>query len=39
MKPSEYYQKEMYFWKYSLSQTKIMMEEKCVYEDFILIKN
>jgi len=39
MKPSEYYQKEMYFWTYSRNQTEIMMNEKCVYNDFKLIKN
>ena len=39
MKLSEYYQREMYFWTYSRNQTEIMMNEKCVYNDFKLIKN
>ena len=39
MKPSEYYQREMYFWHYSDNQIKAMMEEKCTYDDFQLIKN
>lgn len=39
MKPSQYYRGEMYFWQYSDHQVRNMMEEKCDFNDFKLIKN
>ena len=39
MKPSQYYRGEMYVWQYSDHQVRVMMEEKCDFNDFQLIKN
>ena len=38
MKPSEYYQGEMYLWVNSGEQRKLMLEEKCDFSQFKLIK-
>ena len=38
MKPSEFYQGEMYFWANTKSQVKIMMNEYCDFNQFQLIK-
>ena len=39
MKPSEKYQGEMYFWLFSREQVKLMLEEKCDFSDFKLMKS
>ena len=38
MKPSQNYQGEMYYWSFSPDQIKLMLEEKCEFSDFKLIK-
>lgn len=38
MKPSDYYRGEMYSWHYSDNQVRAMMEEKCQFSDFKLLK-
>ena len=39
MKPSEKYQGEMYYWLFSREQVKLMLEEKCDFSDFKLMKS
>ena len=38
MKPSDYYRGEMYYWQYSGIQVKAMLEEKCEFSEFKLLK-
>ena len=38
MKPSNYYQNEMFYWLFSKEQVNLMLEEKCEFSDFKLIR-